>query len=128
MPSAKILVVDDHHDTVRVLAKLLSAAGYSLSTAETIAEAKSLCQAQKFDLVIADITLPDGSGIELLSQGADASPAKGILVSGHEEELYETYLEKRAWSDFLLKPLVFETLLETIRRVLGTASRERVFI
>jgi DNA-binding NtrC family response regulator len=80
------------------------------------------------DLVIADISLPDGSGIELLSQAADASPAKGILVSGHEEELYESYLDKRAWGDFLLKPLVFETLLATIRRVLGTASRERVLI
>ena len=113
-----ILVVDDHADSVKVLARLLKSAGYSASTAGSLAEARHLCQATKFDLVIADVCLPDGNGLDLLPQVAQAC-AKGIIVSGDSEELHHHLGARSQWSDYLVKPILFENLLATVGRVLA---------
>lgn len=117
--ATSILVVDDHADTVKVLAKLLKSAGYSVSAAGSLAEARRICQATKFDLVIADVSLPDGNGLDLLPQIAETCPAKGIIVSGDSKELYKHVSATSQWSDYLVKPIMFENLLASIGRVLA---------
>src|SRR4051812_712309 len=81
---AKILLVEDHTDTARVLARLLGLSGYHVSTADTFAAAMQLCDQQKFDLLISDVGLPDGSGYDLMRQIMQRRcAAKGIAVSGY---------------------------------------------
>src|SRR5215212_7208058 len=81
---AKILLVEDHDDTARALARLLNLSGYCVQTAGTFAGAIELCGKQKFDLLISDVGLPDGSGYDLMREiVARRCTSKGIAVSGY---------------------------------------------
>jgi CheY-like chemotaxis protein len=82
----RVMVVDDHADTARVLGKLLTASGYVVNTATTAAAALSLAGKYSFDLVISDLGLPDMTGYELMKQIKDIYPTKGIAVSGYGME------------------------------------------
>jgi CheY-like chemotaxis protein len=62
----RILVVDDHDDTTRVLSRLLRMKGYEVLTAATVAEAIGLARTIRFDLLVADVDLPEGQGNEVM--------------------------------------------------------------
>src|SRR5207302_6968623 len=63
-----ILLVDDHTDTVITLGALLRNLGYRVACAETVKQALKLAKESKFDLLVSDIGLPDGSGHDLMRQ------------------------------------------------------------
>jgi DNA-binding response OmpR family regulator len=115
--SARILVVDDDADTARMMSRLLNSSGYATMTAGTVAEARKLCDGHRFDLLIADLSLPDGSGADLLRHD-EACFGKGIIVSGHDEQRHEALGIAAGYSDYLLKPIQFDVLLNVVRRVL----------
>lgn len=118
--SASILIVDDDESTLRAMGRLLRSVGYVTALAHTSAEAKQICRDRSFDLVIADVVLGDGNGIEMLARLKRTLPAKAIIVSGDKEELHEHLGLRAGFSDYLVKPIHFEKLLEVVRRVLGT--------
>src|SRR5207247_168541 len=60
--SADILLVEDHEDTARALRRMLENAGYQVGYASTLASARDLAAKRRFQLVISDLGLPDGSG------------------------------------------------------------------
>ena len=68
MKHIQLLFVEDHEDTARVLGRILRNAGFDVSQAGTVAEARTLAAGRRFDLVISDLGLPDGSGLELMQQ------------------------------------------------------------
>lgn len=115
--SARILVVEDDADTARMMSRLLNSSGYPTMTAGSVAEAKKLCDGNRFDLLIADLSLPDGSGADLLRHDENCF-GKGIIVSGHDEEHREILGMTAGYSDYLLKPIRFDELLNVVRRVL----------
>ena len=78
----RILLVDDHLDTALAMRKLLERLGYRISIANTLAEAIASYQSDPVDLVISDIGLPDGSGLELIRQLKAMRPVTGIALSG----------------------------------------------
>ena len=65
-PAASILVVDDEPDLRTLYELTLLREGYHVSTAATLQEAHEQLQTQRFDVVITDMRLPDGFGMELL--------------------------------------------------------------
>ena len=65
---SRILVVDDHLDSVRPMQMFLEAIGYQVTTAESVKAALRAAAQEKFDLLVSDIGLPDGSGEDLLRQ------------------------------------------------------------
>ena len=79
----RILVVDDHADTRNVLARLLARLGHVVTTAADANEARSACAADRPDLVISDLGLPDRAvGLALVrSLRADRIPC--VVLSGH---------------------------------------------
>lgn len=77
----RILVVDDHDDTTRVLSRLLRMKGYEVLTAGTAAEAIDLCRTIRFDLMIADIDLPDGNGNDVMRELRPLG-IRGVAFSG----------------------------------------------
>jgi DNA-binding response OmpR family regulator len=115
-PSVRILVVEDDADTARMMSRLLNSSGYSTMTAGSVAEAKRLCDGHRFDLLIADLSLPDGSGADLMRHDENCF-GKGIIVSGHDEEQKQLGMAA-GYSDYLLKPIGFDDLLKVVRRVL----------
>ena len=82
----RLLLVEDHAPTLQVLASLLTRAGCQLVTAGTVAEALAAAAVGNFDLVISDLGLPDGTGIQLMSQLRARYGLRGIALSGYGAE------------------------------------------
>ncbi len=115
MPSRRILLVEDHADTRAVMSKLLRQNGYAVVTASSKAQALEFCEHEAFDLVVADIGLPDGDGCELMREIAEKCHLKGIALTGYG---YETDVKRALESGFsshLLKPVEFNDLLKAIQ-------------
>jgi DNA-binding response OmpR family regulator len=111
---ARILLVEDHPDVRLLLEHVLLGAGYAADVAETLAQAHALLGSASYDLVITDIRLPDGSGIEI-ADAAKAMGTKTIVITGFAfrggDELHR--------HEYLLKPVRPSELLLTLRRLVG---------
>ena len=85
----RLLLVEDHPSTLRILAKLLGDDGHQVTAVSRVAEALGAAKAQRFDLVVSDLGLPDGTGDELMATLRDAHGLRGIALSGYgmEEDL-----------------------------------------
>jgi CheY-like chemotaxis protein len=78
----RILVVDDHADTVRAMQLFLERHGYVVHTARSIREALEIASDQVVDVLVSDIGLPDGSGIDLLHAMNRIRRVQAIAFSG----------------------------------------------
>jgi CheY-like chemotaxis protein len=116
--SLKLLVVEDHADTANMLALLLRATGHRVETATTVADALHLAASHRFDLLISDVGLPDGTGYELMKILQSTRALRGIAMSGFgsDEDMRKSYAA--GFSDHLVKPVNFAVLEHTIRRVM----------
>jgi CheY-like chemotaxis protein len=74
----RILVVDDHTDSALVLTALLRRKGHTVATAHTLAGGMGLGSVFPLDLLICDISLPDGDGCELLRRLVAVSGDRGL--------------------------------------------------
>src|SRR5437588_6456077 len=80
--TANILLVEDHEDTARALRRMLENAGYQVGYASSLASARDLAAKRRFRLVISDLGLPDGSGLDLMGELGDSGQLRGIALSG----------------------------------------------
>ncbi len=119
-PKCRILLVDDHLDTARAMGKLLRQWGCDVQLADSVASALQAADAKPFDVLISDIGLPDGSGIDLMTQLGAKYPVKGIAVSGFgmDEDLRQS--KSAGFREHLVKPIDLDKLKVTLRRVLST--------
>jgi CheY-like chemotaxis protein len=112
----RILMVDDHVDTNRALQRILSKMGYQVRTAGSVASALKAAE-EPFDLLISDIGLPDGSGIDLLRMLRDRQPVKAIALSGFGMEDDIRRSREAGFSEHLVKPINLQKLEEAIQHV-----------
>ena len=77
-----LLFVEDHEATSVIMAKLLRRRGHTVVVARSCAEAVAAFSAQKFDCLICDLSLPDGSGHDLMRTLREGHAITGIAVSG----------------------------------------------
>src|SRR5437868_2417423 len=114
----RILVVEDHGDTRRTLARLLSHFGHQIAVADSVESALRTFSSQQFDAIVSDIGLPDGSGYEIIKQAKPRYPVKAIALTGFGMDA-DLVRSKAAGFDFhLTKPVDFAEL----RTVLGEIS------
>ena len=106
----RILVVEDHGDTSRLMARLLQGHGHDVRVAEGVQTALSAAQQQDFDLLISDIGLPDGTGIELMRQIQAIRPIKGIALSGYSSSEDVREAKAAGFSAHVTKPVDFAKL------------------
>ena len=117
---AQILVVDDEIGIRELLSEILADEGHQVMLAENAAAARRLRTAQRPDLVLLDIWMPDTDGITLLKEWA----ANGqltmpvVMMSGHGT--IETAVEATRIGalDYLEKPIALQRLLATVKRAL----------
>jgi two-component system nitrogen regulation response regulator NtrX len=117
---SQILVVDDEIGIRELLSEILADEGHTVHLAENAARARALRGAERPDLVLLDIWMPDADGITLLKEWA----ANGqltmpvVMMSGHGT--IETAVEATRIGavDFLEKPIALQKLLATVKRVL----------
>jgi len=115
----RILLVEDHPDTARLMARLLSQHGYSVRTAGTVAAALHLAGSEEFDLVISDIGLPDGSGLDVMNEVRKTKPIRGIALTGFGAETDVERSKQAGFAAHVTKPIDLNQLRMEIERVMG---------
>ena len=78
----RILLIEDNPDTLRYVALLLRKRLYLVTTAQDFRTARNLAASAVFDLIISDIELPDGSGLEIIRELNQVRPTPAIALSG----------------------------------------------
>jgi CheY-like chemotaxis protein len=101
----RILLVEDHQATREVLTRLLGRRGHVVIAAGSLAKARAAAENEKFDLVISDLGLPDGSGITLMTELRDRFGLKGIALSGFGEADDFSRTEEAGFVTHLIKPV-----------------------
>jgi PAS domain S-box-containing protein len=117
----RILLVEDHKDTLRNLTLALELHGHTVVAAETLASALEAASWKNYDLLISDIQLPDGSGLDLMRRIGQAGALAGIALSGYGSEGDIRDSLEAGFSEHLTKPVTFQALEAAVRRVV-TAS------
>ena len=112
-----ILLVEDHVDTARVLQRMLERAGYAVVQASTIAEARERAARSRFELLISDVGLPDGSGLDLMRELRQKRPVIGIALSGFGMKADLAASHEAGFAEHFTKPVDWERLREAIDRL-----------
>ena len=110
---AEVLVVEDNVLAADALRLLLESAGYRVRVANTAAAAVRACAAQATDLMLLDLTLPDGSGLDALEATKAAGTAPRIIVAltGHDDRTLTDRCRSAGCQAVLLKPVPPRDLL-----------------
>jgi two-component system CheB/CheR fusion protein len=112
----RLLVVEDHPDTADAMADLLRDLGHEVTVARSVAAAREAAEraAGRLDLVISDLGLPDGSGLDLMSELARRHGLRGIALSGYgmDEDLRRS--REAGFAAHLTKPVSLQTLQDAI--------------
>ena len=117
----RILLVEDHPDSALVLARLLRAGGYAPEVAESVAAAAEAGQARRFDLLLSDFTLPDGTGLDVLRAlraSRHNADIPAIALSGHGMPEDITRTEAAGFRMHLTKPVDLQQLRAAIVSVM----------
>lgn len=112
-----ILLVDDHEDTLILTKIMLERRGYVVATATTMEVALQLGRAHTYDLVVSDIVLPDGSGLELFATLKSETGVVGIALSGFGREADIHRSKEAGFSEHLTKPVNMARLHEVIQHL-----------
>ena len=115
----RLLLVEDHPDTGRSMSLLLRSLGYQVTLVVSVAEALQTARAERFDLIVSDLGLPDGSGLDIMRQLRSEGPIKGIALSGYGSEEDIRRSRDAGFAAHLTKPINTNTLEQTIRMVLA---------
>jgi signal transduction histidine kinase len=117
-----VLLVEDNALTLRVMSRLFKDFGYDVTPAQDVSAAKTAAQKKKFDVVVSDLGLPDGSGLELMRELRDRFGLRGIALSGYGQ-LQDVHESRQAgFVEHLVKPIDFKRLEAAVRRATGDAK------
>ncbi len=123
----RILVVEDHGDARECLTRLLQSRGHSVSSAATIREVLDLTNDEKFDLLIADLGLPDGNGWNLLATLRERQPTlEAIAISAYGMPQDISRSKEAGFADYLQKPINIQTLDAAVTKALSRVSAEQL--
>src|SRR5437867_762704 len=121
----RLLLVEDHDDTRKVLARLLNRRGYKVEAARNAQEARSLSSERTFDLIISDIALPDASGCDLLKELGTKHKLRGIAMSGFGSDTDLAQSRAAGFLEHLVKPIDARALDTAIQRVVEKSRAGR---
>ena len=122
----EILLVEDHADTARVLRRMLELAGYRVAHADKIALARELAGKTKFDLIISDLGLPDGSGLDLMREIRASLSLSGIALSGFGMENDLEASRAAGFAEHFTKPVDWDRLRRSIERLIPPRGSSEV--
>ena len=114
--SRRVLLVEDHADSADAARELLADASCQVVAAGSLAEALEAAGIQTFDLVLSDLGLPDGSGLDLMRDLRDRYGLRGIALTGYGMEDDIRRSREAGFVDHLVKPITFARLANAIER------------
>jgi CheY-like chemotaxis protein len=118
----RILLVEDHEDTRRTLEHILAHAGHHVSPVGSVQPALDLLREERFDAVVSDIGLPDGSGYDVMMEarrqhaGKNARALTGIALTGFGMEEDVRRSKEAGFDLHLTKPIDFAELRDALSR------------
>lgn len=115
MPHA--LVVDDEADAAEMMAALIATEGFTVATAGSLRDARRQLALQEPDIVLLDLMLPDGSGMQLFEDGA-LSNTEVVLITGHASLDTSIQALRLGAADYLVKPVNVKQLSGILSRVI----------
>ena len=115
--SLSLLVVEDHEATRSVLERLLTRSGHLVVTAATVNDALTAYKAAHFDVVISDLGLPDGSGIDLMVQIQHIRPVPAIALSGFGMENDLQRSKEAGFFAHLVKPVKMDQIKHLLTQI-----------
>jgi signal transduction histidine kinase/ActR/RegA family two-component response regulator len=121
----KILLVEDHQDTAQALVEALRARGHDVRQTRTVADALRAASSERFDVVISDIGLPDGSGLDLMRQIAKPPSIGAIALSGFGMEDDQRRSLAAGFARHLTKPVDVRHVDNAIRELQRHAAESK---
>lgn len=119
----RILVVDDDRALSRTIALLLEGAGHAVATAGRVEEARAALSGGRFDLVITDLNLPGGTGLDVVTLTRERHPDTPVVVlTAYATVSTAVEAMKLGAYDYLTKPYENERLLQVTSNALGVAE------
>ena len=115
----RLLVVEDHEATLAVLTRLLRRSGHHVTPATSVRAGLAAAEGTRFDLVISDLGLPDGTGLELMAKLRDHHSLRGIALSGYgmDEDIRRSH--DAGFRAHLTKPIDYAQVERALEDLLG---------
>lgn len=121
-----MLIVEDDQGLRPSLKRFFARREFSVLEASTCAEAVSLLNKRNIDLILLDMKLPDGSGIDVLTEARKLdAETPAVIMTAFPDVKTAVYAMKQGASDFVIKPFELEELQLTVERALETNSLRR---
>jgi PAS domain S-box-containing protein len=113
----RVLLLEDHEDTAHVMGKVLVQMGHEVETSATVAAASEKLRQRKFDVILSDIGLPDGTGIDFIRAAREIcqTPAVALTGYGMAEDVEECL--QAGFDEHLTKPVDIERLQKTLSKI-----------
>ncbi len=120
-----ILVVDDEHSIREFLTILLEQQGHRVATAENVASALEQLSARPFDLVMCDLRLPDGNGLDVLRQARHRQiEVPFIIITAHTTPQHAMDALRAGAAEYLSKPFNVEDLKQVVAKLLNAVGEK----
>ena len=129
--SLKVLVVEDDREIRAMMQASLAVEGFAVQTAVSLSEARAMLQHSLPDVLVLDLGLPDGDGVELVQELRRQHTLPILVVSARHQEAQKIRLLDAGADDYLTKPFSVGELLARIRVALrhrGTALAAAVTV
>ena len=117
-----VLLVEDHEPTLRAMERLLRQIGHRVTSARSVAAATSTGANDGYDLLISDLGLPDGSGLDIIRQLRDRYAGRAIALTGYGMESDVTASREAGFAEHLTKPVDAAALAEAIQRLVPASA------
>lgn len=114
-----ILIVDDEPDLLEILSFSLEGAGYRTFTASSLREAIGLIRREAIDLVLTDVRMPEGDGLQILVEGKKMNPDIAVILMTGFADVNPSEAKAQGAAALLSKPFDHGRLLELVREHLG---------
>jgi two-component system, NtrC family, response regulator HydG len=110
----RVLLIEDEANVRVIIEHALVDGGYEVDAAGTVLIGHELLASRRYDLIVADARMPDGSGLEL-AEKARRTGVPALIITGYAFSLPRDELDR---FEFLLKPVRPSELLQAVERVL----------
>jgi CheY-like chemotaxis protein len=111
-----ILLIEDHVDTAEVMAQLIRGLGHDVTVVGRVDDALAATQQQAFDLIVSDVGLPDGTGLDFIKAFREHSDAPAVALTGFGTDEDVRRCLSAGFTSHLTKPVNFgqlETMIES---------------
>lgn len=126
MSACSILLIDDHEATRETISEVLEDAGHAVTIAENRARACAALADRAFDLVLSDLMLPDGSGMEILEESKRLHPTTPVvMITGHGSIENAVEATRLGAYEYLTKPVDLNKLRVIVNNALHLVTLER---